>query len=450
VGEGEPVHVRVLDAGTCAAEADVRVASEPVPAPRADPAGPAPDGPSPWPPQELYRHGMFHGAAFQGVAEITGVDARSITGRLRGLARDAVPPSGLLLDPVLLDAAGQLVGFWAAAQMGRGFTVFPFEIDSVAVHGPALEPGAEVEARAVVEDDGGADLTADITLVAPDGHVHATLTGWRDLRFGLPERFFDLRLDPEATLLGDELAPGVTGLPHATAAAVLVDELPDAFLLAHGQIWMRVLARLILGRRERVVWRDLVGNDRRRADWLRGRAAAKDAVRTLLRRGGTKVFPADVEILPGPHGAPLVRAAWPGAAQAPPVVSITHSGEIAVGAAAEGDCAGVGIDVERPRALPEGFAETALGPDELRFDSDGDARLLTLWCLKESAAKAVGRGLAGDPRRVRVRSFDPATGTAVVDVADLIGAPDGATVRAHAARAGELTIATAVRERSPS
>jgi malonyl CoA-acyl carrier protein transacylase/phosphopantetheinyl transferase len=449
--DDEPVHVRLLEGGTCAAEARVRIAPEVGPAPRADGAAPAPEGGSPWPPDELYRHGMFHGPAFQGVAEITGVDTRSITGRLRGLRRDAVPAAGLLLDPVLLDAAGQLVGFWAAAQMGRGFTVFPFEIDALTVHGPALEAGAQVEAWAVVDYDGGADLTADITLVAPDGHVHASLRGWRDLRFGLPERFFDLRLDPRATLLGDELEPSATGLPaDGTAAAVLVDELPDAFLLAHGQIWMRVLAHLILGRRERAVWRGLDGSDRRRADWLRGRAAAKDAVRTLLRRRGIDVFPADVEILPDPYGAPVVRPAWPDAAGDPPVVSITHAGEIAVGAAAEGDCAGIGIDIEPPRALPKGFAETALGPDERRFDDDGDARLLSLWCVKESAAKAVGRGLTGDPRRVRLRTFDPATGTAVVDVAALIGAPEGATVRAHAARSGELTIATAVRQRSPS
>jgi hypothetical protein len=68
--------------------------------------------------------------------------------------------------------------------------------------------------------------------------------------------------------------------------------------------------------------------------------------------------------------------------------------------------------------------------------------------VKESAAKAVGHGLGGDPHRVRVQAFDAATGTADVDVARITGATGGATVRAHAAHAGELTIATAVRERS--
>ncbi|WP_259316096.1 type I polyketide synthase [Capillimicrobium parvum] len=451
--EGAQVEVHVHEGGTCAAEAIVHLAPGPAPAPPPDagPAGPGPSGPSPWPPDELYRHGMFHGPAFRGVAELTGIDAQAITGRLRGLPADTVPSRGLILDPVLLDAAGQLIGFWAAAQMGRGFTVFPFEIEEVRVHGEALEAGADVEARAAVAYDGGADLTADIRLTAPDGGLHAVLRGWRDLRFRLPERFFDLRLDPSATFLGDALEPAATGLPaDGTAAAVLVEELPDAFLLAHGQIWMRVLAHLILGRRERAVWRDLVGSDRRRADWLRGRAAAKDAVRTLLRHRGIEAFPADVEILPGAHGAPIVHPAWPGAQGEPPVVSITHSGEVAIGAAANPAYRGVGIDVEHPRTLPEGFAETALAPDERRFDDDGDARLLTLWCMKESAAKAVGHGLGGDPHRVRVRAFDAATGTADVDVGRLTGATGAATVRAHAARAGELTIATAVRERSPS
>lgn len=446
---GDPVEVRVHEDDTCVAEATVRLAAQPPPAPPPEPpAEPAPTSPSPWPPGELYRHGMFHGPAFRGVAEITGVDAGAIAGRLRGLPPRAVPARGLLTDPVLLDAAGQLVGFWAAARMGRGFTVFPFAIESLQVHGPALAPDAEVEARASIAYEDGADLTADIRLVAPDGRLHARLTGWRDLRFQLPERFFDLRLNPQATLLGTELPAEATGLPSDDrGAAVLVDDLPDAFLLAHGRIWMRVLAHLVLSRRERTIWHELPGSDHRRADWLRGRAAAKDAVRALLRRHGVEAFPADVEILPGPHGAPVVHAAWPGAG-APPVVSITHSGEVAIGAAADPVYAGVGVDVEAPRALPEGFAEMTLAPDERHLDSDGDARLLALWCVKESAAKATGHGLAGDPHRVRVRRFDAATGRADVDVGALTG--DGATLSAQAARAGELTIATAVRERSPS
>src|SRR5699024_7776995 len=130
---------------------------------------------------------------------------------------------------------------------------------------------------------------------------------------------FDLRLAPRTAMLGTELAPADVGLPGAgTTAAVLVDDLSDAFLRGHGQIWMRVLAHLILSRGERESWRELAGNDRRRAEWLRGRAAAKDAVRALLRRRDRRdVYPADIEILRGERGEPHAQARLAGAAPEP-------------------------------------------------------------------------------------------------------------------------------------
>jgi phosphopantetheinyl transferase len=449
--DGDAVTTRVFDDDTCVAEAVVRVGAGPPPATHPQLVGPPPSGPSPWPRDELYSHGMFHGPAFRAVVEIEGLDGREIQARLRGIPPEAVPADGLLTDPVTLDAAGQLVGYWAAAELGRGFTVFPFSIDRVEVFGPELAPGAELSCRARV-DGGGPELHADIELTHADGSVHARLSGWRDLRFRLPDRFFDLRLAPRTASLGRELPARSVGLPDdGTVAATLVDDLSDGFLDAHGQIWMRVLAHLILSRAERAEWRELAGDSRRRSEWLRGRAAAKDAVRLLLRRNcGMDVFPADVEIMYDERRAPRVNPRWRDPDD-PPTISIAHSGEVAIAVAGDAWHAGVGVDIELTRALPDGFAESALSPDERRFATDGDGRLLALWCAKESAAKALGRGFGGNPQRFVVRAFDAETGVAEIGLAAGANRTDDADevlLTAYTVSTGELTIATTVRGRS--
>lgn len=443
----DAVSVRVIDGESRAAEAVVRVGSPPGSAPAPELKGEPPSGPSPWPPEELYSHGMFHGPAFQGVAAIDSLDAEGIEATLRGLAPDSLPASGLITDPVLLDAAGQLIGYWAAARFGRGFTVFPFSVDSVEVYAPTLQPGGELRGRARIHYDGGPELRADIELTDASGRLHARLRGWRDLRFSLPERFFDLRLAPKRNFLGSELPASELGLPEdGSATAALVEDLPGVFLDAHGRIWMRVLAHLILSRRERVEWYELNCNQRRRAEWLRGRAAVKDAVRLLLRRHeDSEVFPADIEIATDERGAPRVRL--PGDEEKPaPVISIAHTGEVAIGVAAESHHAGVGVDIEQPRSLPADFGETALAPEERHLANGSDSRLLALWCAKESAAKASGEGIGGNPQRFVIRAFDQDTG-----LAELCRAADAngdAPLRARTVRSGELTIATTIRERS--
>jgi hypothetical protein len=52
---------------------------------------------------------------------------------------------------------------------------------------------------------------------------------------------------------------------------------------AHGKIWKRALAHLVLSRREREAWHQLKGPENRRTEWLLGRLQAKDAIRLFLK-----------------------------------------------------------------------------------------------------------------------------------------------------------------------
>ena len=85
--------------------------------------------------------------------------------------------------------------------------------------------------------------------------------------------------------------------------------LPEDLFDAHGAIWLRVLAYMILNRRERLLWRELnAASSKRRRDWLMGRIAAKDAVRLLIKdQVGLVLCPADIEITSAATGQPEVN-----------------------------------------------------------------------------------------------------------------------------------------------
>jgi phosphopantetheinyl transferase len=175
-------------------------------------------------------------------------------------------------------------------------------------------------------------------------------------------------------------------------------------------IWRDALAHLALARSEREAWWRLTGPEARRTERMLGRVAAKDAVRLLaLGRGSARIYPADIEIATDEHGKPVARGAWAGPGLC---LSIAHKDGVAVAMAADTpEVRGVGVDVERLRPLGEGFERLALGPDEQAIveavPADERAEwVLRIWCAKEALGKALGRGLAGNPRAFAVRRLD--------------------------------------------
>ena len=266
-----------------------------------------------------------------------------------------------------------------------------------------LAVGVAARCSGTISLHGVDEMRSDLEVVEPDGHLNCRITGWWDKRFALPDRFFRARLSPATASLGQVLT--LQGLP-AGVVLTRVDA-PDAQVLeGSGGIWEKVLAHLILSADERE--RAWFGADpgqtpiaaatpRRRHDWLRGRAAAKDALRALA---GAAVTPADLVILADPDSRQprLLRAAH-GWAQMPPV-SISHSAGVALAAAADPSrFAGIGIDVEPVRAWDEAFAKTAFAPAEaaalaaLPASPVRDIAMIRAWTAREAAAKALGLGL---------------------------------------------------------
>jgi phosphopantetheinyl transferase/acyl carrier protein len=412
-----------------------------------------------WAPEQLYTEGMFHGPSFQGVISLDrwGEDGAEAT--LQALPDGQLfrsePHPTFLIDPVLLDAAGQLVGYWAAECLEAGFNVFPFRVEALHLYGPALPAPQRARCQARISLLGDTRVQSDIDVVASDGKMRMQLVGWEDRRFELPEAFYQVRLSPREALLSTPWPTPVARFPAPqTFECCLLQGLPDDFLSGHGMIWQRVLAHLILSRQERETWRGLKGPAKRRSEWLLGRAVAKDAVRLYLRRRrGMELYPADIEIESDEHGRPLAQGAWAAALEDVPALSLAHSGGVAVAIAGDSSL-GIGVDIERLGRASleeiEGLAFTHEERDLLASmgDSEREEWALRLWCAKEAAAKALGRGMVGGPLGLVACEPDIQSGMVRValagKMAGLFPELEGRPITAYTAREGGLVVAAAL------
>jgi phosphopantetheinyl transferase len=415
--------------------------------------------PSRWHGEILYTDGMFHGPAFQAVVGVdrTGEDGAEAT--LRVLPTDGLfqsrPTPGLITDPVVLDAAGQVVGYWALENLTTRFNVFPFRLESLRIYRPNLGVDARLVCRARLTDVGGAETRSDIDLIGSDGGIWMRLTGWWDRRFEMPNAFYRFRITPLDVVLSRDWAEGLGPFRDPEAfRCMLLDGLPDELLRGGWMIWCRVLAHLILSRHEREMWHALNLPEPRRIEWLLGRMAAKDAVRVWLKeRHALTVYPADIEIGKGPTGQPIPQGPWAASVDERPLLSLTHAGGIAaaVAGAAEG-VKGIGIDLERLGRFKGRFEADLLTQAEhdLLEGAPPSERLewsVRIWCAKEAVGKALGSGVIGGPWALSVQSLEFSTGMVTIGLVGEMAAafPDcaGRRLVARTGRNGDLIMATA-------
>ncbi|HQX64161.1 MAG TPA: 4'-phosphopantetheinyl transferase superfamily protein, partial [Thermomicrobiales bacterium] len=111
---------------------------------------------------------------------------------------------------------------------------------------------------------------------------------------------------------------------------------------------------------------------------------------------------------------PLVGGPWVSLVGEAPLVSISHTNGLAVALAMlPADGRRAGIDIERVRNRPEGYAEIAFDDAErsLIASAPSDAEwMLRGWCAKEAVGKSLGTGLRDGPRSLAVVGIDRASG----------------------------------------
>ena len=397
-GDGcEQVHVELAvicgdGAGEPVVEATALLADGFPPAPAPAPAELHDARPSRWQAGELYEEAMFHQPLWQGVRSVERVGSAGAQAELevlarRGLLRDQDDPD-FVLDPVMLDAAGQVVGFWAADTLERGQVVFPFRLAALEVFGPTPPAGERLSCVAAISREGEHLLSSDIDVLDGDGRCWMRLTGWEDKRFAVPERFAPLARPARLAALSTPWHAPQSPYPDG----VVVCRSLDARLPVDRGLWMPAWAGRVLGAREREIFAALQLPETRRLEWLAARTAGKECVAELTRAAhGLDLLHAEIEILPDERGAPVVICPALERLGGAPRISLTHTGGQAAALAAFAPAGGgVGIDVERLRAACPGVR--AGRPDRRRA---GTARAVPAGRRRGVAAAHVVRTRGG-------------------------------------------------------
>lgn len=372
--------------------------------------------PSHWPAERLYTNVMFHGPRWQGMTAIELTGERGITAKLHVLPFDRFFRNNreprFVLDPVVLDAAGQVIGCWAMEHLAAGKVCFPFGMEALDLYESRYPAGTTLDCAASIQHLGDQVIRSNIDVIAPGGRLWMRLTGWENRRFDVPEPFSPLIGASRDAAVSTEWPAPIARFPYGHLFQCRRLSLPHA----PGQDFLkRAWAQRILSRAERVEFRRLRTPEPRQLEWLAARAAAKEALQQLLQaRYGIDLRPADIEITHDPQGRPLVGGTWRGTVDAIPVVSLSHTQGHAVALAGlverEG-LPGIGIDIEQLRPRPAGF-------DEIAFDA-GERELIAMlpveqraewlvrgWCAKEAVAKALGTGLIEGPRSISIEAID--------------------------------------------
>ncbi len=404
---------------------------------------------------KLYTRAMFSGPRFRSVRSLERVGAEGAEAILEALPTDGFFRDGrrteFLAEPVLLDGAGQVVGFWTAERLPERFVVFPVGVDELSLYGPPLPPATRVRCRARIAQRGKDEIVSTIDIMAPDERLHARLWGWTDRRFDLTASASAFVLSPLAGCLTAE-ADTLRRTPVARSGVScrIADSLNQTLAPFSKPIWQEALARLILSRSEREEWRAFADmlpavRPKRSWEWLLARLAAKDAVRCLVNQsGGPDLLPADIEIATEKSGRPIVSSSIPGMSTSP-IISLSHCGAPAAGAAMAADSAmtnSVGLDVERVRPMEPIFVEAAFDSGEralLAEPPQHDEWLLRGWTAKEAAAKAAGLGDLNWPLAWRICDLDRETGTM-----NLKHRRGGAALRAQTSCSNGLVLAAVV------
>jgi acyl transferase domain-containing protein len=365
---------------------------------------------------------MFHGPSFQAVAGVDRSGQNGIIARLRTLPTGnlfrSTPNPRFVTDPVVLDAAGQLVGFWAAEYLPRGFVVFPYHLEKLQIYRTNPIAGAELPCRVTLQLLRSEAIRSDIEIGGIDGKVWMQLEGWVDRRFDPPARFHRFWTAPrEHRGKAPDRAPHQTMLSEPWRAPLAALPAAGAFecyrlepLFEPGAaLWKELWASLVLSRRERSHFAERREPEHLQLDWLSGRTAAKDAIRAFLRkRHGLELLPADVEIAEDEHGRVIGTGPWTRQLPVFPEVSLAHVEGMAVALVGDGSIGQhLGIDVQAMREPRPDLNGLALSAAENRLLSALPIAIRPEWLVRLSCAK---KAAAQTPGPVRIQALHTETG----------------------------------------
>lgn len=398
--------------------------------------------------EEIYRtHYMFHGPRFHKMASLDRMGDDGLIGQLEMLPGDNLfrsnPNPSFIINPIFMDAIGQLVGYWPFENLKTGYLILPMGIKSVSIYRPDQPVSERFTCYLRIIDITPTFVRANIDVVCPDGRLWMRVEGWEDWRYYFPVELFDFWRFPNKEMISKPFDTMLSQLPEEISMNLECLRIKH-FKELDSTLWETVWAYLILNRDERKNYQSFVEKKQgeRRVQWLLGRSAAKDSIRTYIKkRYGIELYPADIEISEDEYGRPIPQGAWTQALHEAeghkqseaiaverseqieenvPSVSVTHTREGALGLAGPGNLM-IGIDLETINSREPGFEKLAFAEEERALLSDLDESMreewmTRFWCAKEAVAKALGRGLMNGPRGLIVKEMDSRTGVVKVTI----------------------------------
>ena len=318
--------------------------------------------------EQIYRR-FFHGPAFQ---VLRGADAVTRDGLLcTGRVEHAFVAQGLLTAPLALEAAFQAAGLHA--MVARGVLALPASVRRMAM----LRPAKDGELLNITVKHQPEDDSYDIDVGSAEGRI-MSVRGYTMVEKGpLPDR--DRFVEPPEGWVDSAFGTVMQVTPVQSTSAesfgrARVGEDPSE-LLSPEEL-------ALLSQR---------GRPGRIADRVAGRLAAKRALMAL-----TGVSPDRIRVPSLPSGEPVALVdGKPG-----PQVSISHSGGRAVALASTE--ARVGIDLEQVVERHPAFVEDWFSEEERRSLGSDAEGITAGWACKEAVLKALGAGMALNPRDIEV------------------------------------------------
>jgi phosphopantetheine--protein transferase-like protein len=323
----------------------------------------------------LYRDNwMLHGPAYQGVIDIGPIADNGIYGRLR--VSEGVG--------ALLDNMGQLAGYWVMEQEENSLAM-PIGVGQVCFYGDEPACGEEFDCKIAIRSLDTLSCLTDQQLIAKDGRVVIEMNGWHTRRYQMDRAFWMASKQLQKYIVSDKLDNNVVLFRDRYDTAILRDYIARRYL---NQIEMAQYEAL---------------PPRRRRNWLNGRVAAKDAVRSYCwqRHGSFDFFPKEMLIDTGANGQPLLSTHITRPFNDALYISIAHKDLLAVAAVSEEP---VGVDIETIAERDAEFINLAFSSSEQHLlpAEDRYTWITRFWAAKEAVSKMVGTGLEGKPKQFQV------------------------------------------------
>ncbi len=321
------------------------------------------------------------------------------------------------VNPLLLEMVVGGFALWRSHERFAGAFSFPFRMRRLTLSGTIPEEGARLKCYLRLTGVTPKSHICDISVTDGNGNELMTVAGWEELTERVPNEYREIILMPAVNFLTKSLDPALLGEPATDIASAFVSDIPYAIFDRNEELWLKTLSHVVLDASERRAFAERTGSVSRRAEWLFGRVAAKEAVRRFLKDFyQARWSSADIRIWADDFGKPHALGAWNDYLSTNLDIAIAHTAQFVVAVAAAN--ARVGIDTESiQRDLSEEFTVGVFTPEEQELAAqaaNAAQTLIRFWCAKEAVSKALGTGIRYSPKEMIVTGYLADTGTITV------------------------------------